>query len=85
MMEKKTATKASHQRPTLMTASRTSSLAMKPTVGGTPAMENMTSAIMAACQESRSFRPLRSSRRSTSNPSLLIITSRPKPPAAIRA
>ena len=39
MTEKKTAIRANHQKPMLMTASRTNNLAMKPTVGGTPAME----------------------------------------------
>ena len=68
MIEKNTATSASHTISMRTTASSTSSLAMKPTVGGTPAMENMISAIMAAYQESRSFSPLRSSSRSASKP-----------------
>ena len=43
-----TATMASHIIPASMTALRTISLAKKPTMGGTPAIENITRPIIAA-------------------------------------
>jgi hypothetical protein len=48
-------------------------------------MENITNAIMAAYQESRSFSPLRSSRFSASKPLRLRISRMPKAPADITA
>ena len=76
---------ATHVRLTSIKGFKTKSFAKKPTVGGTPAIENRMIIIMNANHGLRLFSPLKSCTNSTSKPERDISTNKPKAPTDINA
>src|SRR3569832_2381476 len=80
MIANSTPTTANHTMPARTTDSNTANLAQKPRKGGTPAIENISIAIIATNQRQHSLRPLKSSRFSASKPAQHNKKNKPKPP-----